>query len=113
MSLSSLQAGAALLDVGLRAELLPGLTATARTGTGLKASLSKDAALTLGGVKEAAAQPIATPTRVQPCAGLDPGCEHTARCGRYVTGVADCIGVTAAVGLSWLWHAAVNSIYEN
>lgn len=80
-SLSSLQARAALF-VGLRAELFPGPTGTVRTDTGLKASPSNDAALTLGGVREAAAQPIATPTRVQPWAVLEEGCGHTARCGR-------------------------------
>lgn len=89
MSLSSLQAGAELLD----AELFAGPAV-------LSASPSNEAALTLGGVREAAAQPIATPTRVQLCAGLEGGCEHTARCGRYVTVAADRMGVTAAVGRS-------------
>ena len=64
--MSSLQARAVLLDTGLRAELFPAPTGTVRTGTGLKASPSRDAALTLGGVRDAAAQPIATPPRVQP-----------------------------------------------
>lgn len=64
----------------LDAELLTG--PTVGSGTGLRASLSKEAALTLGGVREAAAQPIATPARVQPCPGLEEVCEHTARCGR-------------------------------
>lgn len=64
--MSSLQARAVLLGTGLRAELFPAPTGTVRTGTGLKASPSRDAALTLGGVRDAAAQPIATPPRVQP-----------------------------------------------
>lgn len=81
-SLSSRQASAALLGSGLRAELFKGPTGTARTGTGLKASPSKDAALTLGGVREAAAQPIATPARAQPWAEPEEGCGHTERCGR-------------------------------
>lgn len=71
MSLSSLLARAALLD----AELFTGPTV-------LGASPSNEAALTLGGVREAAAQPMGIPTRVQPCAEPEEGCEHTARCGR-------------------------------
>lgn len=98
MSLSSLQARAVLLDVGLSAELFTG--PTVRTGTGLRESPSSDAALTLGGVREAAAQPIATPARLQPWAGLEDGCGQTARCGRNVTADADWMGVTAAVGRS-------------
>lgn len=98
MSLSNLQARAVLFDVGLRAELFTG--PTVRTGTDLRVSPSNDAALTLGGVREAAAQPIATPARLQPWAGLEEGCGHTARCGRNVTGGADWMGVTAAVGRS-------------
>lgn len=89
-SLSSLQATAVLLDAELFAE-----------PTVLRASPSNEAALTLGGVREAAAQPIETPSRVQPCAELEEGCEHT-RCGRYATVAADRMGVTAAVGRSWL-----------
>lgn len=81
-SLSILQARAVLLAAGMRAELFTGPTGTVRMGTGLKASPSKDAALTLGGVREAAAQPIATPARLQPCAELLEGGGHTARCGR-------------------------------
>lgn len=65
-----------LLDAELLAE------PTVRSGTGLRASPSKEAALTLGGVREAAAQPIAAPARAQPCPGLEDACEHTARCGR-------------------------------
>lgn len=68
MSFSSLQA---------RAVLFTG--PTVRTGTGLRASPSREAALTFGGVSDAAAQPIATPARVQPCAALEDGCVHTAR----------------------------------
>lgn len=79
---SSLQARAALVETGFRAELFPVATGTVRTGTGLKASPSRDAALTLGGVRDAAAQPIATPPREQPWAGQEGGCGHTARCGR-------------------------------
>lgn len=89
MSLSSLQARAVLLD----AELFTGPTV-------LRASPSNEAALTLGGVREAAAQPIETPTRVQPCTGLEEGCGHADRCGRYATVAADRMGVTAAVGRS-------------
>lgn len=59
----------------------PGLL-TVRSGTGLRASPSREAALTLGGVREAAAQPIAAPARVQPCPGPEGVCEQTARCGR-------------------------------
>lgn len=59
-SLSPLQGGAALLDTAVAAEL-----AAHRTGTVLdRTSPSRDAALTLGGVRDAAAQPMATLARV-------------------------------------------------
>lgn len=75
--MSSRQLRAAPADGGLTAEPFPGPTGTVRTGTP-----SRHAALTLGGVREAAAHPRATPTRVQPWAGPVEGCGHTARCGR-------------------------------
>lgn len=50
----------------------PGFTGSATTETVLMASLSKEAALTLGGVKEAAAQVIATPTLAEEDPGLEP-----------------------------------------
>lgn len=82
MSLSSRQAVAVLVEAGFRPELFPVPVGTVGAGTGRNASPSRDAALTLGGVREAAAQPNATPTRVQPWAGLEEDCEHTLRCGR-------------------------------
>lgn len=67
-SLSSRQAREELADVELP---LPGATGTVRTATCRKASPSRDAALTFGGVREAAAHPSATPERTQPWAGLE------------------------------------------
>lgn len=64
-SLSSRQARAALLDVGSIPET--------ETAAGRRASPSRDAALTLGGVREAAAQPIAALAREQHWAGPEEG----------------------------------------
>lgn len=65
---------------------------------GLRVSVSREAALTLGGVSEEAAQPIATPAR--PEEEEEGGGGPTARWAWYVAGAADCMGVTAAVGRS-------------
>lgn len=87
----------------------PGATGTANTATGRRASASREAALTLGGVSEAAAQPRDTAARAQegeapvPAATAAPtptGCGHTAKWGRKATACWDWIGVTAAVGRS-------------
>lgn len=62
--------------------MLPGI---ATTVMGLMVSLSREAALTFGGVREAAAQPIATPILPDEDPGLEPrtgdGWRHTAVLG--------------------------------
>lgn len=87
MSFSSLLARAALLPLLLAAPV-----------EGLRASASREAALTLGGVSEEAAQPMATPAR--PEEEEQGGRGPAARWAWYGAGTADCMGVTAAVGRS-------------
>lgn len=109
-SLSSLQAGAWFAAVAPRGLALPGATGSDTMATGLMPSTSKEAALMLGGVSEAAAQPIDTPILLDVGFEADTlpgdGCGHTARWGRKAMAFWDWIGVTAAVGRSWLWHTA-------
>lgn len=69
-SLSNLQA-TPWFEAAPRDFVLPGFTGSAITDTGLITSPSKEAALTLGGVKEAAAHPIATPTLAEEDPGLE------------------------------------------
>lgn len=63
--------------------MLPGATGRDTMAVGLMPSTSREAALMLGGVSEAAAQPMATPILLD--AGLEvetapgDGCGHTAR----------------------------------
>lgn len=60
--------------------MLPGFAGSATTVMGLIVSLSREAALTFGGVREAAAQPIAMPILPEDDPGLEP---RTGDCWRH------------------------------